>query len=71
MADEETIPKTAPARLTMKQIHSLVDRLASRADAIENIAAQDLADDLRLAARVILALVRSFNGTDVVTLSGT
>jgi hypothetical protein len=42
--------------------------VAIRADAIENIATQDLADDLRLAARVSLALVRSFNRADVVAV---
>jgi hypothetical protein len=44
--------------------------VAIRADAIENIATQDLADDLRLAARLILALMRSFNRADTVALNG-
>ena len=49
---------------------ALADRLCDRANAIENIAKRDLAYDLRLASRVITALVRSFNSSDAITLDG-
>jgi hypothetical protein len=43
------------------------DRLCTRADKIENLAARDLVFDL-LAARALRALLRAFNKADVITL---
>jgi hypothetical protein len=68
MADHQSKPKPVPVTLWVAEIHNLADRLSARADKIENLAAMDIADDMRLAARVILALVRSFNRADVVAL---
>ena len=56
--------------MSVNEIGNLADRLGDRADAIENLATRDLADDLRLAARVIKALTRSFNHADTVALNG-
>jgi hypothetical protein len=54
--------------MSVNEIGSLADRLGDRADAIENLATRDLANDLRLAAKVIKALTRSFNPADKVSL---
>jgi hypothetical protein len=65
MADKPNI-----ISMSTGEIGTLADRLSDRADKIENLAAQDLANDLRLAAKVIKALTRSFNHADTVALNG-
>src|SRR5215475_13554097 len=54
--------------LSVPDVNALTERLGDRADAIENIATRDLAEDLRLAAKVIRALVRNINSAEVLTL---
>src|SRR5215831_6531477 len=69
MADNQPNPTRMPvASLTVPQVTELVERLGDRADKIENLATQDLADDLRLAAKVIRALIRNINSADILSL---
>jgi len=69
MANEQPNPKRAPvSSLSVPDVNSLCERLSERADKIENLATQDLADDLRLAAKVIKALVRNINSADILSL---
>ncbi len=68
-ADDSARPKSA-VTLTVSDVHDIADRLAERANSIENVGTADLVRDLRLTVRVLRALTRSFNSTDVVTLNG-
>jgi hypothetical protein len=45
--------------LTLTDLNELAGRLAEQADSIENLAARAMADDMRLAARLISALLRT------------
>jgi hypothetical protein len=44
--------------LTVAELDEFADRLSDRANAIENLATQDLANDLRLASRLIFRLAK-------------
>jgi hypothetical protein len=69
MADKQSAPKRMPVTsLTVPQVTELVERLGNWADRIENVMMQDLPNDLRLAARVIRALVRNINSADILSL---
>jgi hypothetical protein len=48
-----------PRMLTLTDLNELAGRLAEHADSIENLAARAMADDMRLAARLISALLRT------------
>ena len=48
-----------PRMLTLADLNELAGRLAEHADSIENLAARAMADDMRLAARLISALLRT------------
>jgi hypothetical protein len=68
MADQAKPKRMPVTSLTVPQVTELVERLSERADRIENLAAQGIADDMRLAAKVIRALIRSFNHADILSL---
>lgn len=63
MADSKPIIK-----MSMPEIAQLSDRPSERADKIENLTAQDLASDLRLASKTLQAMARSIHKDDAVTL---
>jgi hypothetical protein len=68
MVQKHTTSATTPETMTAAEISQLAERLQSRADQIENLGTQDLVRDLRLMAKVVRALLRSFNGGDAVKL---
>ena len=59
MADSKPKPSAVPVTLSPADLHNLADRLSERAATIENVATQDLANDLRLVSRVLTALLAS------------
>jgi hypothetical protein len=62
-------PVTGEAKtITIHEIKSLADRLLSRGVSKLSDDRPEHAGDLRLAARVLRAMARSFGHTDVVTL---
>jgi len=70
MADNEPNPKRTPVTLKLAEIHSLADRLLSRGVTKLSNQEPEQQSDLRLAAKVIRALARNVNHSDVVTLEG-
>ena len=68
MADDDTTRQKSAVTLSTTEIRGLADRLQSRADAIENIGTADLVRDLRLMAKVVRAMLCSFNSGDSVTV---
>jgi len=70
MANGEPIPKRVPATMTVSEIHSLVDRLLSRGVTKLSNQEPEQQADLRLAARVIRALLRNVNHSDTITVNG-
>ena len=59
MAAQEPKPSRTSVTMSPADLHNLADRLSERAAAIENVATQDLANDLRLVSRVLTALLAS------------
>jgi len=67
-ADSESIQNPNCRQMTIGEIHNLAGRLISHAGSLQATNAPSECVDLRLAAKVIRALVRSFNQSDVVTI---
>ena len=57
MANEDSTSTTPTPQTTKVDLTALAERLARHANSIENITAKPMADDMRLAARVIDRLV--------------
>jgi hypothetical protein len=70
MADDDSTQNPRPITMRIDEIHSLADRLLNRGLTKLTNAEPEQQNDLRLAARVIRTLVRSFAPGDVLTLNG-
>ncbi len=68
-ADSDSTENQKPVTMRIDEIHSLADRLLSRG-VTRLTDAPEQQNDLRLAARVIRSLVRSFAPSDIVTING-
>ena len=69
MADPESAPKRAPRAMRLDEIFALATRLESRG--VTKLSDQpEQQADLRLAAKVLRAMAKSFNRGDTVTLDG-
>ena len=68
MATKHTPTTPTTETMTALEISQLADRLQARADQIENLGTADLVRDLRLMAKVVRAMLRSFNHGDGIKL---
>jgi len=59
MADNDSTNTSPTRQLTGEALATLTDRLVTHADGIENIAAQGMADDMRLAAQAVSRLMNA------------
>ena len=67
MAESDPSPKPHPATMTISEVHSLANRLlASGRTAPAGVPVEQ--GDLRLAAKALLAMSRSFNRYDLLML---
>jgi hypothetical protein len=67
MAESDPIPKPHRATMTMSEVHSLAQRLLAPGEAaLTDISGQQ--GDLRLAAKALLAMSRSFHRSDLLIL---
>jgi hypothetical protein len=68
MADSDSSPKAHPVTLRVAEIHSLADRLTSRAASILLRDQPEQARDIAMAGATLRALLRNVNHSDVVTI---
>ena len=67
MAESDPSPRPPPATMTISEVLSLADRLLARGEAVlADVAGQQ--GDLRLAAKALLAMSRSFHRSDLLML---
>ncbi len=69
MAKDDSTQNQKPVTMRIDEIHNLADRLLSRG-VTKLTDAPEQQNDLRLAARVIRTLLRSFSSSDVVSING-
>jgi hypothetical protein len=67
MAESDPKPKCTPVTITIPEVKRLAGRLLARKQA-ELTGDSGQQGDLRLAAKALLAMTRSFNRYDVLTL---
>jgi hypothetical protein len=66
MAKSDPSPDSFRSTITIPEVHSLAGRLMARGKTVLGIPEQQ--GDLRLAAKALLAMTRSFNRHDVLDL---
>jgi len=68
MAESDPSPKCTRVTMTIPEVKRLAGRLLARGRTVPTDDAPDGQGDLRLAAKALLAMTRSFNRYDVLTL---
>jgi len=69
MAESDPNPKPHRTTMTMSEVHSLANRLLARGRTVLTDVPEQQGD-LRLAAKALLAMSRSFNRYDLLMLDG-
>ena len=69
MAESDPSPIPHRTTMTMSEVHSLANRLLARGRTVLTDVPEQQGD-LRLAAKALLAMSRSFNRYDLLTLDG-
>lgn len=67
-AKDDSTQNPSKRTISVGEIHTLVERVAQRADAIENRGTADLVSDLRLLAKVVYGLLKYFQPSDAITI---
>ncbi len=70
MAESDPSPKCNRVTMTIPEVHSLANRLLARGRTVLTDVPEQQGD-LRLAAKALLAMSRSFHRSDVLTLDCT
>jgi hypothetical protein len=70
MAESDPSPKPHRTTMTISEVHSLAERLLARGRTVLTDVPEQQGD-LRLAAKALLAMSRSFNRYDLLTLDCT